>query len=99
MPGRVLLEYLDPLSIWDLGSSFDLDKALQIGSLPGIYLDDKEGPEILSSYATIYLREEIQAEAAAHNIGSYARFLDVAAEFSGLWCNYSKIASDTEIPK
>ncbi|MBC7794047.1 MAG: DUF4143 domain-containing protein [Clostridia bacterium] len=53
----------------------------------------------MRSYATVYFREEIQAEAVTRDIGSYARFLDVAAEASGQWINYSKIASDTEIPK
>ncbi len=99
LPGRVLLEYLDPLSIWELGSSLNLEKALQIGTLPGIYLDPESGAEILSSYTNIYLREEIQTEAAAKNIGTYARFLDIAAEASGDWINYSKLASDSEIPK
>ena len=99
LPGRILLEHLDPLSYWELGPRFDLEKVLRIGSLPGVYLDEKEGPEILSAYGQVYLREEIQAEALTQSIGSYARFLDVAAEASGSWINYSKMASDTEIPK
>lgn len=98
LPGRILLEYLDPLSYLELGHLFDLEKALQIGTLPGVYLHE-DGADILESYTNIYLREEIQAEAAAKNIGSYARFLDVAAQSSGDWINYSKIASDSEIPK
>jgi len=99
LPGRILLEYLDPLSYWELRGSFDLDRALQVGTLPGVYLDVKEGPEVLTTYATVYLREEIQAEALSRNLGAYARFLDAAAEASGQWVNYSKIASDSEIPK
>lgn len=99
LPGRILLEHLDPLSIWEMGEAFDLERCLRLGSLPGVYLNPEEGLEILSSYTTIYLREEIQAEAIAKNIGSYARFLDLAAEASGDWINYSKLASDSEIPK
>lgn len=99
LPGRILLEYLDPLSYWELGRSFDLNRALQVGTLPGVYLDLREGPEVLATYATVYLREEIQAEALSRNLGAYARFLDVAAEASGQWVNYSKVASDSEIPK
>ncbi len=99
LPGRILLEHLDPLSIWELGDAFDLEKCLRMGTLPGVYLNDEEGAEILASYTTIYLREEIQAEAIAKNIGAYARFLDLAAEVSGDWINYSKLASDSEIPK
>lgn len=99
LPGRIVLEYLDPLSFWELGSRFDLEKVLKIGSLPGVYLDEKHGAEILSTYGQVYLREEIQAEALTQKLGSYARFLDLAAEASGDWMNYSKIASDSEIPK
>ena len=99
LPGRILLEHLFPLSYWELGSRFDLEKALQRGTLPGIYLDEKEGPEILASYGQVYLREEIRQEALTQNVGAYARFLDVAAEASGEWINYSKISNDTEIPK
>lgn len=99
LPGRIILEYLDPLSFWELQKSFDLERVLKLGSLPGIYLDLDSGSEVLGTYATVYLKEEIQAEAATKNVGDYARFLDVAAEASGQWMNYSKIANDTEIPK
>ena len=99
LPGRILLEYMDPLSFWELGRSLDLDRALQLGTLPGIYLDSKEGADVLDGYAATYLREEIQAEALSRNLGAYARFLDVAAEASGRWINYSKVASDSELPK
>lgn len=99
LPGRIILEHLHPLTFWELAEKFDLKKILQMGSLPGIYLDPQDGAEILATYATVYLREEIQAEAMTKNLGAYARFLDVAAEASGQWINYSKMASDTEVPK
>lgn len=100
LPGRILIENLDPLSFWELETQFHLEKALRIGTLPGIYLEEKKiAEELLDSYGQIYLREEIQAEALTRNLGSYARFLDLAAEASGQWINYSKLASDSEIPK
>jgi predicted AAA+ superfamily ATPase len=99
LPGRIVLERLDPLSVLELASPVDLDRALRVGMLPGIYWGDDEAAEILGTYADVYLRQEIQAEGAARDIGSYARFLDVMAMMSGQWLNYSKVASDTEIPK
>jgi predicted AAA+ superfamily ATPase len=99
LPGRVILEHLDPFSIWELGPSFDLERALSVGCLPGIYLDHESGADTLEAYATLYLREEVQAEALVRNVGSYARFLDVAATESGNWINYAKLASDSEISK
>jgi predicted AAA+ superfamily ATPase len=99
LPGRVLLEYLDPMSYFEIEEKFDLNRALKVGMLPEVYLDHQEGSEILSTYTEVYLKEEIQAEALIKNIGSYARFLDIAAILSGQWLNYSKISSETEIPK
>lgn len=99
LPGRVILEHLDPLSVWELGEAFDLDRVLTIGSLPGIYSDKTEGVATLESYATAYLREEVQAEAIVRDLGSFARFVDMAAANSGFWVNYSKLSSDSEIPK
>ena len=100
LPGRILMEHLDPLSFWELGEKFDLEKAILLGTLPGVYLEETQtASEILESYEQIYLREEIQAEALTRNLGSYGRFLDLAAEASGQWINYSKISSDSEIPK
>ena len=100
LPGRILMEHLDPLSFWELGEKFDLEKAILLGTLPGVYLEETQtASEILESYERIYLREEIQAEALTRNLGSYGRFLDLAAEASGQWINYSKISSDSEIPK
>ena len=99
LPGRIILEYLDPLMIREIGPSFDLERALHIGCLPGVYLDVDHGADILETYATTYLREEIQSEAIVRDVGTYSRFLDVAAQASGQWINYSKLASDSEIPK
>jgi predicted AAA+ superfamily ATPase len=99
LPGRVVLESMDPLTTLELGSSFDLERCLQVGCLPGIFLGGDEALDLLDAYAEVYLREEIQAEALAKDIGSFARMLDVVAIVSGSWLNYSKIASDAEIPK
>jgi uncharacterized protein len=99
LPGRVILEYMDPFAYAEVKDVFDLNQALQVGMLPGIYLGGEESIATLDTYVEVYLREEIRAEALVRNLGDYARFLDVAAMLSGQWLNYSKISSDTEIPK
>src|SRR2546427_421712 len=60
---------------------------------------DDEAAEVLGTYGQVYLREEIQAEAATRNLGGYARFLDTIALASGQWVNYTKLSSDVEVPK
>jgi len=98
LPGRVILEYLEPLNVLET-EDVDWDRALRLGMLPGIYWGDEEAAEILGTYGEVYLREEIQAEAATRNLGGYARFLDTIALASGQWLNYSKLSSDIEVPK
>lgn len=99
LPGRIVVLHLPPLTVSEAGPAFDLGRALQVGMLPGVYLDREGGVELLGTYADTYLREEIRGEAVVREIGSYARFLDVMALASGQWINYSKLSSDTEIPK
>ncbi len=98
LPGRVLIKYLPPLVYWEIKNHFNLDKALAIGTLPEIYLEEY-GPEVLYSYVAGYLKEEIQAEALTKDLAAYSRFINIAAELSGQFVNYSKIASDSEINK
>jgi uncharacterized protein len=97
LSGRVVVDQMSPLLLRE--TKFDLDRTLAVGALPGIYLNIDSGAELLQSYANTYLREEIQAEGLVQNIGSFSRLLDVVALSSGQWLNYSKLSSDSEIPK
>src|SRR2546422_11559030 len=98
LPGRVILEHLDPLTVLETGD-VDWDRALRLGMLPGIYWGNDEAVEVLGTYGEVYLRDEIRAEAATRNLGGYGRFLDTIALASGQWINYSKLSSDVEVPK
>lgn len=98
LPGRLFSRRLYPLSWWELGSNFQLEKALRLGTLPEIYLE-AYGEELLKNYIDTYLREEIMSEALVRGVDQFARFLDLAAEASGQELNYSQLASDSEIPK
>ena len=98
LPGRVVQERLSPLLLPEFEHEFDLSRVLRIGTLPGVYLSP-DGADLLESYANTYLREEIQAEGLVENLGGFARLLDTIAVMSGKWLNYSKLSSDTEIPK
>ncbi len=84
LPGRLLSERLDPLSLKELPAT-PLEDLLLYGSLPGIYrVADKREKEIdLQSYVLIYLEEEVRAEALVRNLGPFARFLECAASESG----------------
>jgi predicted AAA+ superfamily ATPase len=98
LPGRLFSHQLFPLTFWELGQDFDLKTCLKRGSLPEIYLNEY-GPDLLAEYIDSYLREEIMAEALVRNVATFSRFVDLAAASSWQELNYSKLASDSEIPK
>lgn len=99
LPGRIHVHHLHPLVAAELGDDFVLDRVLAHGSLPGVYSepDDTERAATLRSYADIYLREEIQAEALVRDVGAYARMLDLVAAASGRILNLSALSMDAGI--
>jgi predicted AAA+ superfamily ATPase len=88
LAGRVVTLRLDPLALEELaqeGAEPKLDELLLFGSLPGIWtvprLEDRERD--LGSYVETYLEEEVRAEALVRSLGSFGRFLELAAIESG----------------
>ena len=95
LPGRVISLRLDPLTIKELPEA-NLNNLLIYGSLPGIFLtkESKNKEEELESYVTNYLEEEIRSEAIVRNIGSFGRFLELAASESGNIINLRKLSQE-----
>lgn len=77
-------------------SDFNLQRYLQYGGLPAIYLS-QDPREDLHAYVDTYLRDEIQAEAFTRHIQAFARFLQLAAMTSGQVLNFTQLASDVGI--
>ena len=79
--------------------NYDFEKSLVFGSLPGIVAldNDIERQEILKAYTHIYLEEEIRAEALSRKIGSFSRFLELAAQESGTNPNFAKLSMETGV--
>ncbi|MBW2732079.1 MAG: ATP-binding protein [Deltaproteobacteria bacterium] len=95
--GRARSRTLHPLVQAELGERFELQRALNVGLVPSIYLSERP-LEDLRAYATDYLREEIAAEGLTRNVPAFSRFLEVAALCNGQMINYSSIASDAQVP-
>lgn len=95
--GRAWTLNLFPLTHIEIGESFDLVRALELGTLPKIYgEEDRESAhQYLKSYVETYLKEEIEAEALVRSSGTFLRFLYQAAHESGSLINYSAIAQAT----
>jgi len=94
LPGRIVNLHLDPLSIDERVP--DLRQALLYGSLPGVCriepLVDRERD--LQAYVETYLEEEIRAEAVVRNVGTFARFLELAGAESGHLVSFRAIAQE-----
>lgn len=96
--GRARSKRLHPLTFKELGTDFDLMKALNRGLLPSIYLSDEPEAD-LKAYCGEYLKEEIAAEGLTRNIPAFSRFLEVAALSNGQVINYQNISSDAEVAR
>jgi predicted AAA+ superfamily ATPase len=95
LPGRVVTLRLDPLSIGE-APGLPLELRLLDGSLPGIArVDDARDREHdLRSYVETYLEEEVRAEALVRNVGSFARFLELAGLESGGIVSFRALAHE-----
>jgi predicted AAA+ superfamily ATPase len=93
LAGRALRKTLFPLIPSELGSDFDLQRVLAIGSIPLVW-GSADPVATLEAYVQLYLQEEIRAEAIVRNLPGFARFLPVAALFHGQMINVSAIARD-----
>ena len=89
---------MHPLTPVELGDEFDLDTALQWGTIPLVWVSD-ERREVLRSYVQLYLREEIRAEALVRNLPGFARFLPIAALCHGEVVNISGLARDCGVAR
>lgn len=96
--GRALWREMFPLTPEELGEDFDLDRALEIGSLPLVLAADSPH-ETLRAYVQLYLREEIKGEALVRNLPGFARFLPVAGLFHGQLLNVAGLARDAGVAR
>lgn len=99
LAGRAYSFQLFPLTSVELADRLDLDTHLAFGGLPTIWniTDQRERALYLRSYVTTYLKEEISEEQVVRKIEPFSRFLQVAAQSSGMIVNYSKISRDVGV--
>lgn len=101
LPGRLHNYRISGLTSNELGKAFKVEKALMLGTLPGIYTDEEEKSAIktLRSYTSAYLKEEIQAEALTKNLEGFARFLTVICAYCGQHIDYSKLSKQAQVAR
>lgn len=90
--GRALPVHLYPFVSAEI-PDFDIDRAVNYGMVPSHYLAGNPLRR-LAAYIEVYLKEEIKEEALVRNLGSFQRFLEVAALTNGEMINNNNIAQD-----
>jgi predicted AAA+ superfamily ATPase len=99
LAGRVIDRAMFPFVAEELGTEFSLDAVLRFGSLPGIHGDERYRVDKLRAYVHTYLRQEIQQEALVKDLGSFHRFLKVAAIMHGQVVNQAAISRDAAVAR
>lgn len=96
LAGRLVRAEMHPFTAGELGAAFDLERALDIGLVPLVW--NAEVPaETLRAYASLYLREEVQAEALVRDIGAFARFLEAISFSQASLLNLAAVARECQV--
>ncbi|MXW48387.1 MAG: ATP-binding protein [Gammaproteobacteria bacterium] len=98
LAGRALHKTMHPLTPNELGDDFNLDVALDTGTIPLVWVADEQR-QVLESYVRLYLREEVRAEGLVRNLPGFARFLPIAALYHGQVVNVSGIARECGVAR
>ena len=96
LAGRVWDAKMFPLIHREI-PAFKLDRYLQYGGLPAVYLSDYPEEE-LNAYVNLYLKEEIMAEGLIRRLPPFSRFLKTIALANGEMINFTKLANDCQVP-
>lgn len=96
LAGRAFVNHLFPLTHAELKDSWNLQRALESGTLPKAYFSESEEQRraFLKSYVQTYIKEEIRVEQLVRDLDPFRGFLEVAAQMNGKVLNYSKIAKE-----
>ncbi len=97
LAGRALNRTLHPFMAAEL-PSFDLARALKEGMLPLVWAAPRP-TDVLDSYASLYLDQEIRLEGWARDAGSFTRFLEAVSFSHGGVLNTSEVARECEVER
>lgn len=96
--GRARMIPVHPFVRKELGSHFELNRALNAGLLPGIYFSEDWETD-LDSYVDTYIQQEIAQEGLTRNLPAFSRFLEVAALCNAEQIDYTAISKDAQVAR
>jgi len=95
--GRALTYHMYPLTAIEMGTDFNLSRAIITGMLPLAQCENYE--EYLQSFVKTYLDQEILQEGLTRNLAAFSRFLEVASFSQGQVLNVSNVAREASIER
>jgi predicted AAA+ superfamily ATPase len=96
LAGRLVQAEMHPFMAAEVGDAFSLRRALTIGLVPLVWMAP-DPAATLRAYASLYLREEVQAEALVRDIGGFARFLEAISFSHGSLLNLAEVARECQV--
>jgi predicted AAA+ superfamily ATPase len=96
LAGRLTELHMHPFMAAELGDAFDLQRALEVGLVPLIW-SAIEPKNTLRAYASLYLQQEVQAEALVRNVSAFARFLEAISFSHGSLLNLAEVARECQV--
>ncbi len=97
LAGRALNRTLHPFMAAEL-PTFELGRALTQGMLPLVWAAPRP-TDVLGSYTSLYLDQEIRLEGWARDAGSFARFLEAVSFSHGAVLNATEVARECEVER
>ncbi len=98
-PMSTVLPAIKPVAAGSGFSAAAIEDLLVWGSLPGVTSEPvARRTATLTTYAEIYLEEEIRREAVVRDVGAFARFLNLAATESGRTMNLTALSQESGVP-
>lgn len=98
LAGRALERSLHPFMATELGTEFSLERALEHGLLPLVW-NAPNSQDVLQTYVSLYLHEEIQAEGLVRNVENFSRFLEAISFSHASTLNVTNIARECEVKR
>ncbi len=98
LAGRALMKHMHPFMAAELKNLFELEKALQNGTIP-LVLNSSDPAATLQAYVDLYLREEVQMEGLTRSMGNFTRFLETMSFSHGSVLNMSNVARECQIER
>lgn len=99
--GMTIKNYIPEIGLPNIiteNNNFNVNDCMVYGSLPEVVsIPAPQRKQLLHSYSTIYLEEEIRAEAMSRNLGLFSSFLQLAAHESGGNPNFTSLSNQTGI--